>query len=129
MKGKRVLLVDANALSATLTGVYDGCETGLGTMESYRPRIANLSEKFKTTREQDVSSVVAKFSNLSSRFYKNEDYIGQTQNIALGISRANGKYVAVLCDDNLWHPNFLSTMVAALEHRAGDRVWEATALV
>ena len=66
----------------------------------------------------DVKSIVKNFPNFPIRLYRSEAPVGQTQNIVLGISRASSKYVAVLCDDDLWHPNFLSIMVAALEHRA-----------
>lgn len=66
----------------------------------------------------DISSLAAEFSALPCRVYRNENNIPQTQNIALGISRATGKYVAVLCDDDLWQPNFLSTMITALEQRS-----------
>ena len=66
----------------------------------------------------DVTPLVAEFPSLQSRVYRNKTTITQTQNIALGISRATGKYVAILCDDDLWRPEFLSTMVDALERRA-----------
>ncbi len=65
----------------------------------------------------DVAPVVAEFPSLHGRIYRNSITLTQTQNIALGISRTAGKYVAILCDDDLWCPEFLATMVAALEQR------------
>ena len=66
----------------------------------------------------DVTPLLAEFPSLNGRIYRNKTTFTQTQNIALGISRATGKYVAILCDDDLWRPEFLSTMIHALERRA-----------
>ena len=65
----------------------------------------------------DIAPVVAEFPSLRSRVYRNKTTLPQTQNIALAISRATGKYVAILCDDDLWQPSFLSALVAGLEQR------------
>ena len=54
----------------------------------------------------DVTPLVEEFPSLQSRVYRNKATLTQTQNIALGISRATGKYVAILCDDDLWRPSF-----------------------
>ena len=47
----------------------------------------------------DIAPVVAEFPSLRSWVYRNNTTLPQTQNIALAISRATGKYVAILCDD------------------------------
>jgi glycosyltransferase involved in cell wall biosynthesis len=64
---------------------------------------------------EDPSVLVAAFADPRVRFYRNSQNIGQTPNILAAVARATGPYVAILGDDDLWQPDFIATLVAALE--------------
>jgi glycosyltransferase involved in cell wall biosynthesis len=66
----------------------------------------------------DIAAALAKFPDLPIDFVRNERTLPQTDNIAAGLARCEGEFVAVLCDDDLWQPTFLEKMVAALRRRS-----------
>jgi hypothetical protein len=41
--------------------------------------------------------------------------VSQSENVISACLEARGPYLAILCDDDAWHPDFLATMVAPLE--------------
>jgi len=49
------------------------------------------------------------------RLYRNETNIGPGANFVRAYARARGKYVAALCDDDIWKPEYLARLVPALE--------------
>lgn len=63
----------------------------------------------------DLARWIASFDDPRVRFYRNEKNIGSHANITTAMRRATGKYVAWLFDDDLWHPDFLTQLVPALE--------------
>jgi glycosyltransferase involved in cell wall biosynthesis len=64
---------------------------------------------------QDPAAVLASIQDPRLTIYRNERNIGQTPNILAGVARANGKYVAILGDDDLWDPAFVATLVEPME--------------
>jgi len=63
----------------------------------------------------DPADVVAGFADQRLRYYRNATNLGVTGNLLAACRHARGKYVAILGDDDLWHPEFLATLVAPLE--------------
>lgn len=60
-------------------------------------------------------SVIKEFSDRRILFYRQIENIGAFANVMSAFSKAKGKYVACLLDDDLWEKNYLSEMVAVLE--------------
>jgi glycosyltransferase involved in cell wall biosynthesis len=65
--------------------------------------------------EVDPADVVARFADRRIHYFRNFATLTQTENIIGACKRAHGKYVALLGDDDLWHPEFLATLVRPLE--------------
>ena len=65
--------------------------------------------------EQNSSAVVDAFADPRIRFYRNAHTVGQTKNILAAVSKAAGKYVAILGDDDVWQPDFIATLLAPME--------------
>jgi glycosyltransferase involved in cell wall biosynthesis len=63
----------------------------------------------------DPGPALASFGDPRIRLCRNACNLGVGGNIAAGLRKCAGKYAAILGDDDLWHPEFLSTLVAALE--------------
>ena len=63
----------------------------------------------------DPADVVAGFADRRLRYYRNASNLGVTGNLLAASRHARGKYVAILGDDDLWHPEFLAALVAPLE--------------
>jgi glycosyltransferase involved in cell wall biosynthesis len=63
----------------------------------------------------DPADLVAGFGNRRIPLYRNATNIGLRGNFLAGYVRATGKYVTTLSDDDVWHPDFLEWLVAALE--------------
>jgi glycosyltransferase involved in cell wall biosynthesis len=49
------------------------------------------------------------------RFFRHDRNIGMIANILYALNQAQGKYTAMLLDDDLWHPEFLAKLVPPLE--------------
>jgi glycosyltransferase involved in cell wall biosynthesis len=64
----------------------------------------------------DPADVIASFSDPRIRYHRNATTLSQTGNVVSACKRARGKYLAILGDDDVWHPEFLSTLIAPLEH-------------
>jgi glycosyltransferase involved in cell wall biosynthesis len=64
---------------------------------------------------EDPAPLLARIGDPRIRYYRNTRNIGQTNNIVNASSKARGKYLAILGDDDLWQPDFLSTLVPPLE--------------
>ncbi len=63
----------------------------------------------------DPAPIVTAFADPRIALYRNAENIGVTRNIVAGLARCRGKYVAIVGDDDLWQPDFLATLVPALE--------------
>lgn len=63
----------------------------------------------------DPTSVIADFGDPRVALYRNARNLGITGNAAAACRKAGGKYVALLGDDDAWRPDFLATLVGALE--------------
>ncbi len=63
----------------------------------------------------DPAGVVAGFDDPRLRYFRNASNLGVTGNVLAASERARGKYVAILGDDDVWHPEFLATLVPPLE--------------
>ena len=63
----------------------------------------------------DPAPIVAGFADPRIALYRNRENLGVTRNLVAGLQRCHGKYVAILGDDDLWHPEYLATLVAPLE--------------
>jgi glycosyltransferase involved in cell wall biosynthesis len=63
---------------------------------------------------EDPSGIVAEFGDPRIRLHRNAYNIGQTPNFLKGIAMATGKYIAILGDDDVWRPDFISTLIAPM---------------
>lgn len=63
---------------------------------------------------QDPSELVAAFGDPRIRLHRNVANLGQTPNILNGVAMATGKHVAILGDDDVWHPEFIATLLAPM---------------
>lgn len=63
----------------------------------------------------DPAAVVAAFGDPRIALHRNARNLGVTSNLALGLARCTGKYVAILGDDDLWDADFVAALVAPLE--------------
>jgi glycosyltransferase involved in cell wall biosynthesis len=89
-------------------------------------RLALRSAVGQTWRDQEIivqdnasqidpGEIVASFNDPRIRYYRNDATVSVTANVVSACRKARGKYVAILGDDDVWHPDFLSTMIAPLE--------------
>jgi glycosyltransferase involved in cell wall biosynthesis len=65
--------------------------------------------------EPETGEVVCGFQDERIHYLRHPHDIGMTPNVLGGFRDAKGKYVTTLHDDDLWQPEFLEKMVAALE--------------
>jgi glycosyltransferase involved in cell wall biosynthesis len=63
----------------------------------------------------DLQSIVAEFGDPRVVLHRNPENIGLFRNIVAGCSKASGRYIATLHDDDVWKPEFLATLTARLE--------------
>jgi len=63
----------------------------------------------------DVRDIVEGFGDERLRYWSRPENTGKAACLNFGLARARGRYIAYLDDDDLWYPNHLSTLVAALE--------------
>lgn len=65
---------------------------------------------------ENVSDIVKSFNDSRIRFIDRKDNRGKANSLNQAISQAKGKYIAYLDDDDIWYPNHVGTLVAALEN-------------
>ena len=63
----------------------------------------------------DPADVVAGFADRRLYYYRNASNLGVTGNLLAALTHARGKYIAILGDDDVWHPELLATLLAPLE--------------
>ena len=64
---------------------------------------------------RDPSDIVSAFGDPRIRLHRNAQNLGPTPNTLRGVAMANGKYVAILGDDDVWRPDFIATLLAPME--------------
>jgi glycosyltransferase involved in cell wall biosynthesis len=64
---------------------------------------------------ESPAAMLAEFDDPRLRLSRNDRTIGQTANFRIGIGQAIGKYVALLGDDDVWHPDFIAALLAPME--------------
>jgi glycosyltransferase involved in cell wall biosynthesis len=66
--------------------------------------------------QEDVASFVkARFTDPRVRYERNPVNLGMGPNTWGALARARGKYVSTVHDDDVWEPDFLSTLIPQLE--------------
>jgi glycosyltransferase involved in cell wall biosynthesis len=60
-------------------------------------------------------SLVASFADSRIKFWRHQENVGMLKNQMNAFKMAQGKYVASLHDDDMWHPDFLAKLVPKLE--------------
>lgn len=65
---------------------------------------------------EDISDIVASFDDPRIKLINRRENRGKAASLNEAIARSEGKYVAYLDDDDIWYPNHVSTLVAALEN-------------
>jgi len=65
--------------------------------------------------DDGTGEVVTEFADSRVRFRSHKEVVPMAQNWISAIEPARGKYLAILADDDWWHPEFLKRTVNALE--------------
>lgn len=71
---------------------------------------------------EDVSDVVDSFSDPRLTFIDRKENRGKAYSLNEALSRAEGKYIAYLDDDDLYYPNHIETLVNVLEEESDCQV-------
>ncbi len=66
----------------------------------------------------EIQAICASFQRPEIRYRRNPVTLGVALNLRAAMVEAQGKYIAVLNDDDLWEPEFLERLVAPLERDA-----------
>jgi glycosyltransferase involved in cell wall biosynthesis len=103
---------------------YNGAEFIGRTLESV---LAQTFTDFELILTDDNStdetvSIINGFSDPRIRLIRNEHNLGLGLNWKRVLSQAVGKYVKLLCEDDLLHPECLARQVGVLEHSSNSRV-------
>ncbi len=64
----------------------------------------------------NTGEVAASFNDSRVRYYRNPVNIGMAPNYNRCLELARGEYIAFVCDDDLWLPDFLARTVEVLDH-------------
>lgn len=79
---------------------------------------------------EDIDSIVYSFDDSRIRYYKNEHNLGSVNLVDSWnkcLSYAKGDYVCILCDDDVYHPDFLKTMLLLAKNNPDVDVFKARA--
>jgi len=66
-------------------------------------------------REEAVRDLVMSYGDSRCRYRSNETNLGMLGNFRKAGQEARGRYVALLCDDDAWEPELLSSLVPPLD--------------
>jgi glycosyltransferase involved in cell wall biosynthesis len=58
-----------------------------------------------------VREIINSFDDIRIKYYENEEQIPMIQNWNKCLSLSNGDYFSILCDDDIWHENFLLELI------------------
>jgi glycosyltransferase involved in cell wall biosynthesis len=64
---------------------------------------------------ENPQSMVEAFADSRIRFFRHDRNIGMIPNLLYCFQQAQGKYLAILLDDDIWEPDFLAQLVPPLE--------------
>lgn len=67
---------------------------------------------------EEIKAICESFQRPEIRYRRNPATLGVAMNLRAAIEEAQGKYIAVLNDDDMWEPGFLEKLVAPLEQDA-----------
>ena len=70
--------------------------------------VLNNAEE-KITRDE-IKSIVNEYSDIRIKYFENKKQIPMIQNWNLLLSYSSGEFFSLLCDDDLWEPEFLQEM-------------------
>jgi hypothetical protein len=87
-----------------------------------RQTYANIEIIVVNDGGQDVSDIVNSFEDQRVIFINRSQNHGKAFSLNEAISRAGGKYVAYLDDDDLYYPHHIETLVNALENQTDCQV-------
>ena len=62
-----------------------------------------------------IRDICQSFGSPKIRYRRNQGTLGIALNLRRAIEEAQGKYIAILNDDDVWEPDFLKELVSALE--------------
>jgi len=71
---------------------------------------------------EDVSDIVNSFGDERLMFIDRKENRGKAHSLNEALSRAEGKYVAYLDDDDLYYPNHIETLLDTLENKSDCQV-------
>lgn len=66
-----------------------------------------------------IRGICEEFRSDKIRYRINPERLGVALNLRAAVAEAQGKYIAILNDDDLWEPEFLARLVAPLEQDEG----------
>jgi glycosyltransferase involved in cell wall biosynthesis len=64
---------------------------------------------------ENPQAMVEAFADPRIRFFRHDHNIGMIPNLLYSFQQAQGKYLAILLDDDIWEPEFLAKLVPPLE--------------
>src|SRR6476619_5019469 len=67
------------------------------------------------SNEDIFGAVVSRFADSRIKYHRNPSNLGMGMNTWGALTRASGKYVGTIHDDDAWEPDFLETLVPPLE--------------
>jgi glycosyltransferase involved in cell wall biosynthesis len=67
-----------------------------------------------------IAQICSNYPDKRVLYRPNPVNLGVTKSVGNAISRANGEYVAILNDDDVWEPEFLASLVSRLESDPGS---------
>ena len=79
------------------------------TFDSYELIVADDSAS------KEIETVCNEFKSPKIKYAPNHKTLGVALNVKQAIDQSNGKYIAILNDDDAWEPEFLKTLVGSLE--------------
>jgi len=81
--------------------------------QTYREFELIISDNASTDNTEEV---VASLRDPRIHYYHNPVNIGMAPNYNCCLERARGEYIAFICDDDMWHPEFLAAAVEVLDN-------------
>lgn len=81
-------------------------------LQSYKNTEIIVSDNFSSTNPEALISIL---NDSRIKFYRNNENLGPFRNVMNGFSKATGKYIACLLDDDMWGQDYLVKMVDVLE--------------
>lgn len=73
---------------------------------------------FDNCSDNNPKQIIESFNDSRIRFFRQDCNVGAFKNVMSAFSKAQGKYIACLLDDDLWEKDYLSTMIPILERKS-----------